>query len=36
MDEDEIYKIFRSAGIENNNNEHLDYIQFVDFWLRNN
>ena len=36
MDEDEIYKIFRSAGIENNNNDNLDYIQFVDFWLRNN
>ena len=36
MSEDEISKIFMSAGIERNNNENIDYIQFVDFWLRNN
>ena len=33
MTEDEIYKIFRDAGIELDNNEELDYIKFVNFWI---
>ena len=36
MNEDEIYKIFRDAGIELDNNEELDYIKFVNFWIGNN
>ena len=36
MTEDEIYNIFRAAGIEINNNEEIDYIQFVNFWIGNN
>ena len=36
MTEDEIYKIFRDAGIELDNNEELDYIKFVNFWIGNN
>ncbi len=36
MNEDEIYKIFREAGIELDNNEELDYIKFVNFWIGNN
>ncbi len=35
MSEDEIYKIFREAGIELDNNEELDYIKFVNFWIGN-
>ena len=36
MTEDEIYKIFRDAGIELDNNEELDYSKFVNFWIGNN
>ncbi len=36
MTENEIYKIFRDAGIELDNNEELDYIKFVNFWIGNN
>ena len=36
MTEEEIYNIFRTAGIDLNNNEEIDYIQFVNFWIGNN
>ena len=35
MSEDEIYKIFKAANINLNNNEEIDYIQFVNFWIGN-
>ena len=35
MTEDEIYKIFKAADINLNNNEEIDYIQFVNFWIGN-
>ena len=35
MTEDEIYNIFKAADINLNNNEEIDYIQFVNFWIRN-
>ena len=35
MTEDEIYNIFKAAGIDINNNEEIDYIQFVNFWIGN-
>ena len=36
MTEEEIINIFRSAGIDLNNTEEIDYIQFVNFWIGNN
>ena len=36
MTEEEIYNIFRAAGIDQNNNEDIDYIQFVNLWIGNN
>ena len=36
MAEEEIYKIFRAAGIEINKSEEIDYIQFINFWIGNN
>ena len=33
MTEDELYKIFRDAGIELDTNEELDYIKFVNYWI---
>ena len=35
MSEDEIYNIFKAADINLNNNEEIDYIQFVNFWIGN-
>ena len=35
MTEDEIYNIFRSAGIEDDNQD-IDYMKFIDFWIGNN
>ena len=35
MTEDEIYNIFKAADINLNNNEEIDYIQFVNFWIGN-
>ena len=36
MSGEEIYNLFRSAGIEQNSNEDIDYIKFVNFWIGNN
>ena len=36
MTEEEIINIFRTAGIDLNNTEEIDYIQFVNFWIGNN
>ena len=36
MTEEEIYNIFKAAGIDYNNNEEIDYIQFINFWIGNN
>ena len=36
MTEEEIFNIFRTAGIDLNNTEEIDYIQFVNFWIGNN
>ena len=36
MTEEEIFNIFRIAGIDLNNSEEIDYIQFVNFWIGNN
>ena len=36
MTEDEINKIFVSAGIDPSNNKEIDYIQFINFWIGNN
>ena len=36
MTEEEIYDIFKAAGIDYNNNEEIDYIQFINFWIGNN
>ena len=36
MTEEEIINIFRTAGIDLNNTEEIDYIQFINFWIGNN
>ena len=36
MSDEEIYNLFRSAGIEQNSNEDIDYINFINFWIGNN
>ena len=36
MTEEEIYNIFKAAGIDYNNNEEIDYNQFINFWIGNN
>ena len=36
MTEEEMYKIFREAGININTDEEIDYIKFINFWIRNN
>ena len=36
MTEEEIFNIFRTAGIDLNNSEEIDYIQFINFWIGNN
>ena len=35
MTEDEIYNIFKTAGIELNSDKVIDYIQFIEFWIGN-
>ena len=35
MSEDEIINIFRSAGIDYNSDDDIDYIRFIDFWVNN-
>ena len=35
MTEDEIIKIFRTFGIEGNNKENIDYMQFINFLINN-
>ena len=32
MNEDEIINIFRSAGIDYNSDDDIDYMRFIDFW----
>ena len=36
MTEEEMYKIFREAGININTDEKIDYIKFINFWIGNN
>ena len=36
MTEEEMYKIFREAGIELNKDKEIDYIKFINFWIGNN
>ena len=36
MTEEEMYKIFREAGININTDEEIDYIKFLNFWIGNN
>ena len=33
MDEEEMNKIFKSAGIVINDNQEIDYSRFIEFWL---
>ena len=35
MTEEEINKIFLSAGIDQTNNKEINYIQFINFWVGN-
>ncbi len=35
MTEDEIYNIFKTAGIELNSDKVINYIQFIEFWIGN-
>ena len=35
MSEDEIYNIFKAIGINPNDSEEIDYIQFVNSWIGN-
>ena len=36
MTEEEMYKIFREAGINIKSDEEIDYIKFINFWIGNN
>ena len=36
MTEEEMYKIFREAGININTDEEINYIKFINFWIGNN
>ena len=36
MTEEEMYKIFREAGININTDEEIEYIKFINFWIGNN
>ena len=36
MTEEEMYKIFREAGININTDEEIDCIKFINFWIGNN
>ena len=35
MTEDEMFKIFREAGINTNKEEKIDYIKFINYWIGN-
>ena len=35
MTEEEMFKIFREAGININTDEEIDYIKFINFWIGN-
>ena len=36
MTEEEMFNIFREAGIDINSEEEIDYIKFINFWIGNN
>ena len=36
MSEEEMFNIFREAGIKINTEEEIDYIKFINFWIGNN
>ena len=36
MTEEEMNNIFKSAGIQLESNEEIDYMKFIDFWIGNN
>ena len=36
MTEEEMFNIFREAGISINTEEEIDYIKFINFWIGNN
>ena len=36
MTEEEMFNIFREAGIQINTDEEIDYIKFINFWIGNN
>ena len=36
MTEEEMFKIFREAGIQINTDEEIDYIKFINFWIGDN
>ena len=35
MTDDEINNIFRAAGIDKDDNEDIDYIKFINYWIGN-
>ena len=35
MTDDEINNIFRAAGIDQDDNEDIDYIKFINYWIGN-
>ena len=35
MTEEEMFNIFREAGISINTDEEIDYIKFINFWIEN-
>ncbi len=35
MTEEEMFKIFREAGIDINSEDKIDYLKFIDFWIGN-
>ena len=35
MTEEEMFNIFREAGIKINTEEEIDYIKFINFWIGN-
>ena len=36
MTEEEMFNIFREAGINIDSEEEIDYIKFINFWIGNN
>ena len=35
MTKEEMFKIFREAGIDINSEDKIDYLKFIDFWIGN-